>query len=323
MKRQILIVISILMVASLACSVTLNLPTAKVGDTQTVEINEPVTDVKPSELVLRMGGGTLDLSAGTDQLVQGTIRYNVEDWKPTVTHEGREVRIEQQVKGSIPIGDNIINEWDLKLGKDPLDLTVEAGAYEGNIDLSKVPVVRLKITDGASQTNLSFTVPNPVRMDSLTYETGASNVTLEGLGFTDADVINFTGGAGNFTLDFSGQLKRDMKVYVDGGLGNITIKVPENTNTRVVLSTSLNTISTKGSWTVNDNEYRTGGEGPLLSIEVQVGIGNLNLESELNPDKKAHKNPPGVHPQPGGFDPFYPLDLSLAGRPQLGGQISW
>jgi hypothetical protein len=280
MKRPILVFISILMVASLACSITLNLPTAKVGETQTLQINEPVTDAKPSDLTLRMGGGSLDLSAGTDQLVEGTIRYNVPDWQPTITREGSEVRIEQQVKGSIPIGDNILNKWDLKLGKDPLDLTVEAGAYEGNIDLSKVPVVRLKITDGASQTNLSFTEPNPVRMDSLTYETGASNVTLEGLGFTDADVINFTGGAGNFVLDFSGPLKRDMKVYVDGGLGNITIKVPQSTNTRVELSTSLNTTSTKGSWTVDDNIYRTSGEGPQLTIEVQVGIGNLNLVSE-------------------------------------------
>ena len=250
MKRPILILISMLIMASLACSVTLNLPTAKIGDTQTLDINEPVTDAKPSDLVLRMGGGKLDLSAGADQLVQGTIRYNVEDWKPTITREGREVRIEQKVNGSIPIGDNIINDWELKLGKDPLDLTVEAGAYEGNIDLTGLPVVRLKVTDGASQTNLSFTAPNPVRMDSLTYETGASNVSLEGLGYSDADVVNFSGGAGNFTLDFSGQLKRDMKVYVDGGLGNITISVPKNSNTRVVLSTSLNTISTKGTWTV-------------------------------------------------------------------------
>jgi hypothetical protein len=266
--------------ASLACSVTLNLPTAKIGDTQKVDINEPPTDAKPSELVLRMGGGKLDLSAGSNQLVEGSIRYNVADWQPTVTREGREVRIEQKVNGSIPIGDNIINDWELKLGKDPIDLTVEAGAYEGNLDLTGVPVVRLKITDGASQNTLSFTAPNPVRMDTLTYETGASNVSLEGLGYTDADVINFKGGAGNFKLDFAGQLNREMKVYVDGGLGNITITVPKNMNTRIVLSTSLNTISTKGTWTVDNNEYRTSGEGPLLRIEVKVGIGNLNLISQ-------------------------------------------
>ncbi len=280
MKRPILVLISILMIASLACSVTLNLPTAKVGDTQSLDIHEATTDAKPSELVLRMGGGKLDVSAGSNELVDGTIRYNVEAWKPTISREGREVRIEQRVNGSLPIGDNIINEWSLKLGKDPLDLTVEAGAYEGNIDLSGIPIVRLKVTDGASQTKLVFNQPNPVHMDSLTYETGASNVSISGLGNSDADVFNFSGGAGNFTLDFSGQLRRDMKVYVDGGLGNITIAVPKNTNTRVVLSTSLNTISTKGTWTVDNEEYRTGGEGPLLRIEVKVGIGNLNLISQ-------------------------------------------
>ncbi|HMN59033.1 MAG TPA: toast rack family protein [Anaerolinea sp.] len=280
MKRPILILVSILMLASLACSVTLNLPTAKTGDTQSMTISEPTTDAKPSELVLRMGGGKLDVTSGSSQLVDGTVRYNVEDWKPTITREGQEVRIEQSVKGSIPVGDNIINDWELKLGKDPIDLTVEAGAYEGNIDLTGVPIVRLKITDGAGSSKLIFDQPNPVRMDSLTYETGASNITLEGLGNSDADVVNFKGGAGNFSLDFTGQLKRDMRVYVDGGLGNITITVPSSTNARIIMSTSLNTISTKGSWTVDNNEYRTNGQGPLLRIEVKVGIGNLNLVSK-------------------------------------------
>jgi len=280
MKRPLLILVSILMLTSLACSVTLNLPTAKTGDTQSVNISEATTDAKPSELVLRMGGGKLDIAAGSNQLVDGTIRYNVEDWKPTVTREGREVRIEQKVNGSIPVGDNIINEWDLKLGKDPIDLTVEAGAYEGSLNLTGVPIVRLKVTDGAGSNKLSFDAPNPVRMDSLTYETGASNITLEGLGNSDADVVNFKGGAGNFSLDFSGQLQRDMRVYVDGGLGNITITVPSSTNARIVMSTSLNTISTKGTWTVDNNEYRTNGQGPLLRIEVKVGIGNLNLVSK-------------------------------------------
>jgi hypothetical protein len=280
MKRPVMLFFTILAIASLACSFTVNVPTAKIGEKQTVTVSEAAPGTKPAELTIRMGGGKLNLTGGGDRLVQGTIEYNIDSWKPTITRDSREVRIEQTVTGSIPVGRDGVNIWDLKLGSDTVDLTVEAGAYEGTLDLTGVPVTRLKVTDGASQTKLTFTGPNPVRMDTLTYETGASNVNLSGLGYTDAEVVNFKGGAGNFSLDFSGQLKRDMKVFIDGGLGNITIKVPQGMNSRVVMSTSLNTISTEGTWTVNDNEYRTSGDGPLLRIEVKVGIGNVNLISK-------------------------------------------
>ncbi len=280
MNRPILLLLSILMITSLACSITVNLPTAKVGDTQTMQIDEDYPSARPPELVIEMGGGELDLQGGAQRLVEGSIEYNVDDWQPELKRDGREIHITQKVTGSIPFGDDVINKWDLRLGAQPIDLTIKAGAYQGELDLTGVPVVRLKISDGASQSDLTFDAPNPVRMDSFTYETGASNVKLSGLAYTDADVINFKGGAGNFSLDFGGQLNRDMRVYVDGGLGNITVKIPKGMNSRIVLSSSLNTISTQGSWTVNDNEYRTLGEGPLLRIEIKVGVGNLNLISD-------------------------------------------
>jgi len=280
MKNPVFVLLSLLVMLSLACSITINLPTTKVGEKQTFAIQEDYPDLRPAELVLRMGGGKLTLQGGSQRLAEGTVEYNITDWKPTISRDGREVRIEQKVVGSIPSGGNVINDWNLRLGNQPLDLTIEAGAYEGKLDLTGVPLVRLKISDGAGQADLVFSAPNPVRMDSLTYETGASNIKLKGLGNTDADVINFRGGAGNFSLDFSGQLKREMRVYVDGGLGNITLRVPKTSNSRIILSSSLNTISTEGTWVVNDNEYRTTGEGPLLRIEVKVGVGNLNLISE-------------------------------------------
>ncbi len=280
MKRPILALLSILVLTSLACGFTVNIPTAKVGEKQTMTINEAYTDAKPTELTINMGGGELTLQAGASGLVEGTVEYNIEKWKPEITRDSSEVTIKQEVANSIPVGENVINKWDLRLGKDPIDLTIEAGAYQGKLDLTGIPLVNVKVKDGASDSKLTFSAPNPVRMDSFSYETGASNITLEGLAYSDADVLSFKGGAGNFTLDFSGQLKRDMRVNVDGGLGNITIKVPKGMNSRIQLSTSLNTISTTGTWTVDNNIYSTSGSGPILHIEVSVGVGNLNLVSE-------------------------------------------
>lgn len=269
-----------LALSSLACSFTVNVPTVKTGDLRTVEISEDYPEVRPAELTIKMGGGKLDLRGGSAQLVDGSIEYNVDNWDPSVERDGRAVVISQKVTGSIPFGDQIENNWNLLLGSQPMDLTIEAGAYEGTLDLSGVPLTRLKITDGASQSNLVIDTPNPVQMESFSYETGASNVKITGIANSDTDEFNFSGGAGNFTLDFSGTLKRDMRADLEGGLGNITIIIPRGMNARIDLSSSLNTISTEGAWTVENDVYSTNGEGPLLRIRVQVGVGNLNLVNE-------------------------------------------
>lgn len=269
-----------LALSSLACSFTVNVPTVKTGDLRTVEISEDYPEVRPAELTIKMGGGKLDLRGGSAQLVDGSIEYNVDNWDPSVERDGRAVVISQKVTGSIPFGDQIENNWNLMLGSQPMDLTIEAGAYEGTLDLSGVPLTRLKITDGASQSNLVIDTPNPVQMESFSYETGASNVKITGIANSDTDEFNFSGGAGNFTLDFSGTLKRDMRADLEGGLGNITIIIPRGMNARIDLSSSLNTISTEGAWTVENDVYSTNGEGPLLRIRVQVGVGNLNLVNE-------------------------------------------
>ena len=280
MKRPILIFITILVIASLACSININIPSPKVGEKQTLEISEAAPSQTPAQLSIAMGGGKLNIQPGGDKLVQGSVEYNVADWKPVITRDGNSVRIEQKIANGIPLSKglgNITNNWTLLIGNVPTDLSIEAGAYEGKIDLSGVPLTNLKITDGASQAQVTFDKPNPERMDTLTYETGASNIKLTGLANANFDVMNFRGGAGNFTLDFTGKLSRDAQVNVNGGLGNLTIIVPKGSNARIVLGASLNNVSTEGVWTVEGQEYRVTGEGPVLRIDMNVGVGNLNL----------------------------------------------
>ncbi len=282
-KFALMIWFGLLVFLALACTVDLPLPEVKLIEPQTYQINEPYPDQEPAELLIRMGAGELSLSGGTKSLVKGEVEYNVDGWEPKIRREGREVRIEQGVKSAnFSRGvQNLINRWDLELGNRPIDLTLEAGAYEGNLDFSDVPLTRLKITDGASKVRVVFNLPNPQVMRTFTYETGASNVTLKKLANANFEEMTFKGGAGNFTLDFSGKLQRDARVWIDGGLGNMTIIIPEESNCRIVLSGGLTNVTTEGSWTIQGQEYRTmGGEGPLLRIEVNVGVGNLKLISE-------------------------------------------
>ena len=91
-------------------------------------------------------------------------------------------------------------------------------------------------------------------------------------------VARIRGGAGNFSLDFAGDMTHDVKVFIDGGLGNMTLTVPKGVNAQINVSGGLNNVSTQGTWTIEGQEYRTiGTDGPLLKIQVNMGIGNLRL----------------------------------------------
>ena len=65
-------------------------------------------------------------------------------------------------------------------------------------------------------------------MNLFRYETGASLVTLTGLANANFSLFEFSGGAGNYTLDFSGELNRDATVSITTGLGNLRIVIPAN-----------------------------------------------------------------------------------------------
>src|SRR4030065_1590396 len=103
-----------------------------------------------------------------------------------------------------------------------MTLYIKAGAYMGDFELGGLSIERLKIGDGAAKVNLSFSTPNQVRMSSLEYTTGASEVSLEGLANANATNMTFRSGAGEYTLDFSGERGTNMNVEVEAGVGFVS-----------------------------------------------------------------------------------------------------
>src|SRR3989304_538763 len=124
-----------------ACHLRTTAPTVDTGPVQVLSIDEPAP---PEETVtgveINVGPGTLELSGGATGLAEGSIRYNVEEWRPTVTRTETALTIEQgEPDASLPIGEDVVNEWSLRLGNVPMELSVHAGAYSGSLDLSGGP----------------------------------------------------------------------------------------------------------------------------------------------------------------------------------------
>lgn len=281
--RNVLIVITALALISLACGVTFNIPMDRIvtGPVVYEDIQIPMPEADEVELTLNFGAGKLELQGGAkDALVSGEAAYNVADFKPRFSVEGNRVKLETgnlEINGIPRLSDEVRNEWDLKLGDIPLRLTINAGAYQGDFDLSGIPLKSLTVSDGAADARLRFSEPNPVVMDTLRYSTGASNLRLLGLANANFEHFIFRSGFGNYTLDFSGEMQRDADVSIQAGASQVKIVVPAGTNVRLTIKGVLTNVDAQGEWQGSGDEYRLNGSGSTLTIVVEMGAGNLQL----------------------------------------------
>lgn len=269
-----------LALATMACGFNIDLPNApKPGPEVTDKISVPTPETDDVSLSLSFGAGELTLAPGASQLVDGTATYNYEAFKPKVKIESGNVQITMGDRefNSLPAFNDLKNTWDLKLGDTPMDLNIESGAYQGTFEFGGLALNNLTIQDGAAQVELAFSEPNLTEMSAFRYETGASDVKMSGLANANFNLMDFSSGAGDYTLDFSGELQRDASIKIQSGLSNIIIVVPEGVNAVVTVDSGASNISAGSSWSQSGNVYNQKGEGPTLTFVIEIGAGNVTL----------------------------------------------
>jgi hypothetical protein len=279
MNKRIIPILLVVFLITTACG--FNIPERVTPEAEvTDDINIPVPSSEKARLTLAFGAGELTLSPGAeDALVEGTATYNYSKVKPVIKTDSDGVRI-QSGEGSFnsfPNFNNLVNRWDLKLGSAPTDLNIEAGAYTGEFEFGGLALTSLTVQDGAATVNLSFSKPNKAEMTILQYETGASTVKLTGLANANFAALDFSGGAGDYTLDFSGDLQRSATVSIDAGLCNIILIIPEGINAVVTVDSGAANVSFGSGWSQSGDVYTQKGEGPTITFIINIGAGNLTL----------------------------------------------
>lgn len=278
MNHKLIIFIAVLALAAMACGISV--PEAPTPSPEvTEEINVEYPDSEEIDLALKFGAGNLTLNPGADALVDGTAAYNYDELKPEVITNGGdvEVRVGDGDFNIFPNLNNLKNEWDLKLGDQPMNLSIDSGAYDGIFEFGGLSLTRLDIKDGASNVELSFSEPNPVEMSTFTYNTGASDVKILGLGNANFTLFDFSSGAGDYTLDFSGDLQRDASIKIETGFSNLIIIVPEGVDAVVSVQGGLSNVNATTGWERSGDDYVQKGEGPTLTFVIEMGAGNLTL----------------------------------------------
>ena len=282
MKKPILLAVLFLALASFACSIqNIQMNTT---ETRQVDIMEPLPEnSEETKIEFQMTGGKFTITPAESGLVTGTIIYNIEGWEPEFTRSSNLYEITQvnpfRISG-IPT-DDVVNNWDLSLSTQiPLDVAIEGGASENDFDFTGMQLTNLRIVQGASDSTIQFDMPNPVEMEEFVFTTGASSAELYGLAHANFSEMTVSCGAGDYTFEFGGTLTGDSRMDVKAGVSNITIIIPSGMNAVINNQGTVSNINTRGTWLVTDDTYTTQAEGPTLSINLDMAVGNVNLVHE-------------------------------------------
>jgi hypothetical protein len=217
---------------------------AQAGNSGEVKTDQEQVDLQQADSVvaqITMGAGNLEISGGSQALMEADFTYNVDVWKPNVDYSVSQgvgnLSISQPA--NIELDRNLTNfryDWNVRLNNDvPLDLRVDLGA-------------------------------------------GSSTLKVGSLDLTGLDVA---AGAGDIRVDLSGEQGRDLGVSIRGGVGNLTVVLPSQTGVKVDVTGGLGQVIATGLTRNEQGSFVSPSYGTAehtLNVNIEGGLGEVNLE---------------------------------------------
>jgi len=251
----------------------------------------PLGEVDSLKVSIKFGAGKLDLISEEEDVFKGNFQYDKSILKPNIQYEvlGETgiLTLSQSIKKDLDLPFPYKNRWNLKLPSGiPLQLYINTATYSGDIDLTNLQVEKFYLTTGASQTNIIFDQPNLIDLKNINVKTGASAIKMLGLANANFDEMNFTGGAGSYTFDFSGELTKKSKVNISVGAAKIILKIPSNMGTKIIFRNfPASKLDIRGFIKINDQTYISpeyGKSAAELDIEIKGGLVDVEVVSLTN-----------------------------------------
>jgi len=241
----------------------------------------PLGEVDSLKVSIKFGAGKLDLISGEEDVFKGNFQYDKSILKPNIQYEilGETgiLTLSQSIKKDLDLPFPYKNRWNLKLPSGiPLQLYINTATYSGDIDLTNLQIENFYLNSGASQTNIVFNQPNLIDLKNINIKTGASTIKMLGLANANFNEMNFTGGAGSYTFDFSGNLTKKSKVNIDAGAAKIILKIPSAIGTKIIIERfPAVKLDIRGFVKINDQTYISpeyGKSDAELDIKIKGGL---------------------------------------------------
>ena len=280
-KRYILLILLFFIFFAIACDSIAN---EENGENRII----PLGEVDSLKVTIKFGAGKLDLISGQEDVFEGNFQYNNSILKPNIRYEilreSGVLILSQSIKKDLNLSFPHKNIWNLQLPSGiPLQLYINTATYSGDIDLTNLQIENLYLNSGVSKTNIVFNQPNLIDLKNINIKTGASIMKMLGLANANFNEMNFTGGAGSYTFDFSGNLIKKSKVNIDAGAAKIVLKIPSNIGTKIIFRYfPISKLDVRGLTKINDKTYinpEYGKSAVELDIEIKGGLLDLEVIS--------------------------------------------
>jgi len=248
----------------------------------------PLGEVDSLKVTIKFGAGKLDLISGQEDVFEGNFQYDNSILKPNIRYEilreSGVLILSQSIKKDLNLSFPHKNIWNLQLPSGiPLQLYINTATYSGDIDLTNLQIENLYLNSGVSKTNIAFNQPNLIDLKNINIKTGASIMKMLGLANANFDEMNFIGGAGSYTFDFSGNLIKRSKINIDAGAAKIVLKIPLNIGTKIIFRNfPISKLDVRGLIKINDQTYinpEYGKSAAELDIEINGGLIDVEVIS--------------------------------------------
>ncbi len=179
------------------------------------------TEVSEAKINIATGAGELTLRGGSDKLADGTFTSNVTTLTKSETIRETVQELDLEMRGQWRGFGSTRNELSLNLTKDlPIDLSIDSGAMDMELDLAEVVVKRLSIDTGAS--SLDLVLGDRADQSDILVKAGASAVTIA---VPRSAGVRLTIDAGLTSKTFEDFTRVDENVYESDGYAEAAKKI--------------------------------------------------------------------------------------------------
>ena len=280
-ERRFRLVLAALVVAALAARGA----AAQAQSWRTVTSARQLWGTEPVKVRLEYAVGRLEVrQAEQPTLYRMEIRYDADHFTPVSTFSQQSRTLTLGVRGKEGKrggGGKEGGHASVALTRAvPLDLDLEFGAGEAEIELGGLRLQRLHLSTGASETSVSFDQPNPIRAERVHINAGAAELEVRGLGNVRADRIEFNGGVGSTVLDFSGAWQGNGTAEVKMGIGSVTLRVPRSLGIRIDRSSFLTSFDDEGLVRRDGSYFSANWANAThkLTIDVEAALGSIEID---------------------------------------------
>ena len=231
------------------------------------------------------GAGRLELNAADrPTLYRMEMRYDEERFSPVSTFDEKSRRLHLAVAGKEGRRNNVSlkegSRTEISLTREvPLDIDLDFGAGEAEIDLGGLRIRRLDVSTGASETSIGFDQPNPIRAERVNINSGASQLRVTELGNARFERFTFQGGVGETTLDFTGDWQADAVASVKMGIGSVVLRFPRELGVKVEKSSFLTSFDADRMVKRGGSYVSTNWDGARhrLTIDIEAALGSIEV----------------------------------------------